>query len=570
MSARRACLPPTLRRPPHLFLPPPGSGRTIAHLVDLIEADIRRARARLEESAKAMSGACDAGARDMTLIGRESNQLAGQTDQARASALGLTEALEAFAGTNAAIGRQARASDELATRAGTAAGEAHGAADELRGAIAEIKAVVALISDIAGQTNLLALNASIEAARAGAAGAGFAVVASEVKALAGETRKATVEISAKIERLIGAAQTCTDAVERVIGSVSEIRPVASSVAEAVAGQARTVADIGSAAGQARAFAEAVDEGARRIHAATLAAQASQDAIGESAVAMAQGTDDMSRQLLTVLRQTPMGNRRRHPRWPVELTGTLRLASGARRARTFDLSLGGALVTLDGPPPARGEVGSLELAGLPLLPGRVVGLSPLGCHVAFDTAGAPPLAAKLAELATSYGDVVERAQRGAATVTRLMEAALAERALTLDDLFDTAYRPLPGTDPVQYETRALKELERRLAAAQDAIAKEDAAMTFAAAVDINGYLPVHNSRYAQPQRPGDRAWNMGHCRNRRIFDDRAGLLAARNLEPHLIQVYARDLGDKVVRTREVDVPIFVAGRHWGGFRTAYVL
>ena len=167
-------------------------------------------------------------------------------------------------------------------------------------------------------------------------------------------------------------------------------------------------------------------------------------------------------------------------------------------------------------------------------------------------------------------MVERAQRGAATVARLMEEALAERALTLDDLFDTAYRPLPGTDPVQYETRALKELERRLAAAQEAIAGEDPSMTFAASVDINGYLPVHNARYAKPQRPGDRAWNMGNSRNRRIFDDRAGLLAARNLQPHLIQVYARDLGDRVVRTREVDAPIFVAGRHWGGFRTAYVL
>lgn len=556
--------------PPPAPPAPPQERADDRHLVDLIEADIRRARARLEDSASAMSGACDAGARDMTLIGRESDQLAGQTDQARASALGLTEALDAFAGTNSAIGRQARTSDELATRANTAAGEAHSAVDELRSAIGEIKAVVALISDIAGQTNLLALNASIEAARAGAAGAGFAVVASEVKTLAGETRKATVEISAKIERLIGAAHTCTDAVGRVIDSVSEIRPVASSVAEAVAGQARAVADIGSAASQARAFAEAVDEGARRIRDASLAAQASQAAIGASASAMAEGTDEMSRQLLTVLRQTPMGNRRRHPRWPVEVSGTLRLASGARRARTFDLSLGGALVTLEGAPPARIEAGTLELAGLPPLPCRVVGVSPLGCHLAFQDAGAPPLVAKLDELAASYGAVVERAQRGAATVARLMEEALAERALTLDDLFDTAYRPLPGTDPVQYETRALKELERRLAATQEAIAGEDPSMTFAASVDINGYLPVHNARYAKPQRPGDRAWNMGNSRNRRIFDDRAGLLAARNLQPHLIQVYARDLGDRVVRTREVDAPIFVAGRHWGGFRTAYVL
>ena len=71
---------------------------------------------------------------------------------------------------------------------------------DLAEAANHIGSVVDLISHIAGQTNLLALNATIEAARAGDAGRGFAVVASEVKALAGETGKATEEISRQIAR----------------------------------------------------------------------------------------------------------------------------------------------------------------------------------------------------------------------------------------------------------------------------------------------------------------------------------------------------------------------------------
>jgi len=93
--------------------------------------------------------------------------------------------------------------------------------------------------------------------------------------------------------------------------------------------------------------------------------------------------------------------------------------------------------------------------------------------------------------------------------------------------------------------------------------------FCAAVDRNGYLPTHNQCYSKPQRPNDPIWNMANARNRRIFDDRAGLLAAHNKMPGFVQTYERDMGGGVVVfLKEIDSPIIIADRLWGNLRLSY--
>ncbi|MCI4661893.1 MAG: methyl-accepting chemotaxis protein [Neomegalonema sp.] len=74
---------------------------------------------------------------------------------------------------------------------GAAVGAAFDRVNGLQTATHHIDQIVETIANVAQQTSMLAVNASIEAARAGAAGRGFSIVAQEVKSLSEQTAKAT-------------------------------------------------------------------------------------------------------------------------------------------------------------------------------------------------------------------------------------------------------------------------------------------------------------------------------------------------------------------------------------------
>jgi len=141
------------------------------------------------------------------------------------------------------IDRQVAQSNAIATKAVNEAGRTNIAVKELDEAAARIGDVVKLITDIAEQTNLLALNATIEAARAGEAGRGFAVVAGEVKALAGQTSRATEEIAAQIAGMQRATVRSIEAISAIEHIIREIGDISSTIAAAVTEQGAATAEI---------------------------------------------------------------------------------------------------------------------------------------------------------------------------------------------------------------------------------------------------------------------------------------------------------------------------------------
>jgi methyl-accepting chemotaxis protein len=131
------------------------------------------------------------------------------------------------------ISRRVRDSNNVAADAVKQATATDQRMAELTAAGDRIGDVVKLITSIAEQTNLLALNATIEAARAGDAGRGFAVVAQEVKTLAGQTAKATDEISSHIVNMQRATGESVDAIKAIGLTIERISEITTSISSAV-------------------------------------------------------------------------------------------------------------------------------------------------------------------------------------------------------------------------------------------------------------------------------------------------------------------------------------------------
>jgi methyl-accepting chemotaxis protein len=102
--------------------------------------------------------------------------------------------------------------------------------EQISSASKETSKIIKTIDEIAFQTNLLALNATVEAARAGDAGAGFAVVANEVRNLAMRAADAAKNTSALIEGTVKKVKEGSELVHRTNKAFSEVSTSAAKVA----------------------------------------------------------------------------------------------------------------------------------------------------------------------------------------------------------------------------------------------------------------------------------------------------------------------------------------------------
>lgn len=173
----------------------------------------------------------------------------------------------------------------------------------------------------------------------------------------------------------------------------------------------------------------------------------------------------------------------------------------------------------------------------------------------------PAGDKAVETHAKMPDLVQRA---AQAVSQIFEKAVDSGRIKLEDLFDDKYQPISNTKPPKYKTRYDDFTDQNVSPTQEQLLEQNKWVVYAIACDQKGYVPTHNRKFSQPL-TGNEKTDFVNNRTKRMFDDPVGRRCGAHDQPFLLQTYRRDTGEIM---HDISAPVYVKGRHWGGFRIGY--
>lgn len=166
--------------------------------------------------------------------------------------------------------------------------------------------------------------------------------------------------------------------------------------------------------------------------------------------------------------------------------------------------------------------------------------------------------------TFINTMCKQAQLGAQKVAELFEESIATNKISQQQLFDFNYKPFGKSVPPKFSTGFDTFTDKHLPQIQEPFLAQFKEMIYAGAVDINGYFPTHNNCFSKPL-TGNPDVDMVNNRTKRMFNDPTGIRCGQHTDKFLLQTYKRDTGEIM---HDVSAPIFVKGKHWGGFRIGF--
>jgi len=174
--------------------------------------------------------------------------------------------------------------------------------------------------------------------------------------------------------------------------------------------------------------------------------------------------------------------------------------------------------------------------------------------------------RLSEVSLSqyHQDIYQLARDAAEAIGKRFEQDIDKGVITQGALFDRNYQPIPNTYPQKYRTNFDNYTDGVLPEIQEPVLQKHQGAVFAISATQEGYIATHNTQYSQPL-TGDKDRDYLNNRTKRLFNDKVGGRSGSHQKPLLLQTYIRETGEHM---HDLSVPIYVHGKHWGGFRIGY--
>lgn len=152
--------------------------------------------------------------------------------------------------------------------------------------------------------------------------------------------------------------------------------------------------------------------------------------------------------------------------------------------------------------------------------------------------------------------------GARNLEIALEAAIDNNILTQEEIFDSQYVPISGTEPQLFHTKFDTYIDESYSQFQGAFFK-DSSVVYARPMDLNGYVPMQGSG------------NITNSKSLKIIVDPAAkqILAGKrisrvvaNTVDGFVQDYISE--DKNEHIWEFSTPVYVKGERWGSFSVGF--